>query len=104
MIQLHIITSKIKQVKEIATMLIDEKLITDVTVLDSLTSYEGGNGRVQTTKNNLLMGRTKAMLFTSIEKLLKAKYGDDVPVIYGMPIINMDLSHLERLKKTVKEV
>ena len=104
MIQLHIITNKIKQVKEIAKMLIDENLITDVTVLDSLTAYDVENGSEQTKPNFLLMGRTKAMLFTSIEKLLEAKYGVDVPVIYGMPIVNMDLNHLEKLKKTVKEV
>jgi len=32
------------------------------------------------------------------------RYGNFMPVIYGMPIINMDNNHLEKLKKVVKEV
>jgi len=104
MIQLHIITRKPEQVKEIAEILINEEFITGATVIDSISSYKSNEGEIETVKTNLLIGRTKAMLFSAIEKLLKEKYGNFMPVIYGMPIINMDYKHLEKLKKVVKEV
>lgn len=104
MIQLHIITKNPEQVKEILEILINEEFITGATVIDSVSSYKSDKGEIETVMTNLLIGRTKAMLFNTIEKLLKDKYGNLMPVIYGMPIINMDKNHLEKLKKVVKEV
>lgn len=103
MIELHIITKKPQQVKEIVELLINEKLITGTTVLDTVSSYKSDQGEIETVLTNLLIGRTKAILFNTIEKLLKDKYGDSMPVIYGMPLVNMDLKHSEKLQKVVKE-
>jgi len=103
MIQIHIITKEPEKVKEIAELLINEELITGVTVIDTLSSYKSEQGKIETVLTNLLIGRTKASLFSTIEKLLQDKYGERVPAIYGMPIINMDIKHLEKLKKVVKE-
>lgn len=103
MILLHIITKKHEQVKEILEILINEELITGVTVSETISSYKSDKGEIKTVLTNLIIGRTKAMLFSTIEKLLKNKYGNFVPVIYGMPIIIMDFKHWEKLKKVVKE-
>lgn len=104
MIQIHIITKEPEQVKEIVELLVNERLITGVTVLDTVSSYKSDSGEIETVLTNLLIGRTKAMLFSIIENLLKEKYGDNMPVMYGMPIVNMDFEHMEKLKKVVKEV
>lgn len=104
MIQIHIITKEPKQVKEIAELLIDEKLITSVTVMDTVSICKSESGEIETVSTNLLIGRTKAMLFSTIENLLKDKYGDRMPVLYAMPVVNMDFTHEEKLKKVIKEV
>lgn len=59
-------------------------------------------GAIKTVPSNIIIGRTKAMFFHTIEKLLENNYGDSMPAIYGMPIINMDFKHLEKLKKVIK--
>lgn len=102
MIQLHIITKKPEQVKEIVELLIVKKLITGVTVMDTVSSYKSDCNKIETVLTNLLIGRTKAMLFSAIENLLKDKYGDSMPVIYGMPIVNMDVKHSKKLKKVIR--
>lgn len=104
MIQLHVITRNTEQIKNIAELLITKKLITGATVIDSKSMYESSNGKIESVSTNLLIGRTRAMLFSAIEKLLKDKYQEEAPAIYGMPIVSMDLKHREKLKKVVKEI
>ena len=104
MIIVYVMTNEPEQVKEIVELLINEKLITGVTVMDTVSSYKNDNDEIETVSTNLLIGRTKAMLFTTIEKLLKFKYGDKMPVLYAVPVVNMDVAHMEKLKKVIKEV
>jgi uncharacterized protein involved in tolerance to divalent cations len=101
MILIHIITKQPEQVEEIVEMLINGNLMTDVTVTDTVTSFKGIGAEIETDLTNLLIGRTKAILFSKVEQVLKEKYGDNMPVIYGMPIINMDLRHLEKLNNVM---
>ncbi len=101
MIQVHIITKELEQVREITELLIDRRLITGVTLIDTVSSFKNDKDEIETGLTNLLIGRTRAVLFSTIEKVLKEKYGDDMPLIYGMPIVNMDLGHMEKLKEVV---
>lgn len=103
MIQLHIITTKPEQVKEIVELLINERLITGATVIDTVSSYKSESGEIETVLTNLLIGRTKASLFSTIEGLLQDRYHDKMPVLYAMPVVNMDLKHMAKLKKVVIE-
>lgn len=101
MIQIQIITKRPEQVEEIVVMLINANLMTDVTVTDTATSFKGIGAEIETDLTNLIIGRTKAILFSKVEQMLEEKYGDDMPVVYGMPIINMDLRHLEKLNNVI---
>ena len=103
MIQLHIISTEPEQIRDIENLLINEKFITGATVIDAVSSYKNDDGEIKTVSTNLLIGRTKASLFNTIESHLKDKYGDKTPVIYGLPIVNMDFKHLEKLKKVIAE-
>ena len=71
MIQLHILTKESEQVEEIVELLVNERLITGVTVMNTLSSYKSNTGEIKTVETNLLIGRTKAMLFGTIENLKK---------------------------------
>ena len=67
----------------------------------TVSSYKSDRNEIETVLTNLLIGRTRAMLFSTIENLLKNKYGDKIPVIYGMPIVNMDVKHSKKFKKVI---
>jgi len=82
--------------------LIEERLITGMTVLDTQSFYKNNNDEIETFFTKLLIGRTKAILFGTIERLLREKYGSETPAIYGMPIVNMDIEHRNKLKIVVK--
>ena len=84
-------------------MLINENFITGATVIDAVSSYKNDEGEIKTVSTYLLIGRTKASLFNTIENRLKDKYGNKMPVIYGLPIVNMDFKHLEKLKNVIAE-
>ncbi|MDA0196517.1 MAG: hypothetical protein O2887_15830, partial [Bacteroidetes bacterium] len=71
---------------------------------ECVSSYKNDSGVIEEIPTNLIIGRTKAMLFNTIEKLLEDKYGDHMPVIYGMPIVNMDFKHAEKLKEEIRQV
>jgi uncharacterized protein involved in tolerance to divalent cations len=103
MIQLHIITNDPKMVKEIIELLLNNDLVVSITVKNTLSSYKSKSGQINTVMTNLLIGRTKASLFNTIEKLLFAKYGENIPEIYAMSIVNMDFTHLKKLRMLVNE-
>lgn len=50
------------------------------------------------------MGKTKALLFNTIDELLKEKYKDNMPVIYSLPIVNMDWEQSKNLVNDVAKV
>jgi len=103
MIQLHIAIRKLEQANEIVKLLTEEQLITGMTILDTKSCYKNDKGEIVTILTKLLIGRTRAILFGTIEKLLKEKYDELTPVIYGMPIVNMDIEHSNKLKKVVRK-
>ena len=103
MIQLHVITKNAEQIKEIVKLLINEKLIIGATVVNTVSNYQGEKDEIKTVLTNMLIGRTKAALFNTIEKLLQDKYGESIPAIYAMPIVGMDTKHTEKLNLRIKE-
>jgi len=103
MIEIHMITKKLGQVKEILELLIINELIIGATVVDSTSSYLCNKNKIKSVPSKMIIGRTRAGLFSTIEKLLQAKYGDDIPMIYGMPIVGMGKKNTEKLKKIIEK-
>ncbi|MFH1321693.1 MAG: divalent cation tolerance protein CutA [Bacteroidota bacterium] len=102
MVLLHIIIKEPAQVKEIVELLIEERLITGVTVTETISSFKNSKGEIETVLTNMLIGRTKGLLFSTIDKLLREKCGDKMPVLYAMPVVNMDWEQGEKLIKEIK--
>lgn len=101
MIQLHIIANEAEIIKEIEYLLINKNFITGATVINTVSSFKNTNNEIENVPTYLLIGRTKASLFNTIEKILKDKYGRKMPVMYGLPIVNIDIDHLAKLQKVV---
>ncbi|HIP36906.1 MAG TPA: divalent cation tolerance protein CutA [Crocinitomix sp.] len=103
MIQIRITTKDTVKIKEITELLINNRLVTGVSITETTSVFKDNNGKIKTIPTILLVGRTKASLFNTIEKLLIDKYGDEIPVLYGIPITNIDTKHLNKLKTVVSD-
>lgn len=100
MILLHIISDQEEQANEIVDFLIEENLILEAVLLEkvSVRKKEGS------TNQTLIMGKTKALLFNTIDSLLREKYKEKIPVIYSLPIVNMDWEQSKSLKEDIRKV
>ena len=106
MILLHVISRTEKQAFEIADSLVQEKLILDAVVIRNATVLERtpeGNG-LTSTQQVMLMGKTKSLLFVQIDRILRERYPDDLPVIYAVPIAGMDWEQADQLISNTAKV
>jgi len=102
MILLHIISDKEEQAIEIVDFLMKENMLLDAVMLEKVIVRENlADSKPESTTQTLIMGKTKALLFNTIDELLKEKYKENMPVIYSLPIVHMDW---EQSKKLVNEV
>ncbi|WP_299223413.1 hypothetical protein [uncultured Aquimarina sp.] len=100
MILIHIITDNEDKAIEIADFLNEEKLILNSMILENVSIRKRlENGTSRSTDQILIMGKTKALLFNTIDKKLRKKYRNEMPILYSLPIINMDWEQADELIK-----
>lgn len=105
MIQLHIITKDIEQANEITSLLYTEKLVLNEYILREVVGrHPNDHGELSSVDEVLIVATTKALLFNTINKVLKEKYKDDMPILYAVPIVYMDESQTEELKSSTAKV
>jgi len=98
MVVLHVLSNDKKQVDEIAQLLVKEKLILSAVIQENLNSIQRGKEGEIVNKNQILItGKTKALLFNSIDKLLREKYPLTMPELYSIPIVSMDWKQADQL-------
>ena len=101
MILLHIRTTDKALATEISNFLLNEKLIIDTFLTQGIASRRNKEGKVIAKTEYLVFGKTKALLFDNIDQLIRSKYEDRMPILYSLPIINMDWEQtLELREKT----
>jgi hypothetical protein len=102
MILLHIISEEEQQALEIVDFLMEENLLLEAVCLEKvLVRKKNKLGNPESVKQTLIMGKTKALLFNAIAQTLQDKYQENCPVIYSVPIVQMDW---EQSKQLVNEV
>lgn len=104
MILLHAITGDSAQAIEIADFLVKEKLLLNPIIQEqSMGRRKTENGGFESMPQVLLMGKTKALLFYTIDKKLRKKYPDKMPILYSLPIVYMDWEQAnELIEETTK--
>ncbi|MEZ4885203.1 MAG: hypothetical protein R3E32_10790 [Chitinophagales bacterium] len=104
MILLHVISDNLDQVIEIADYLTKKKLILNPIIQEKVKGRKlSKNGKFETIDQFLLMGKTKSLLFTMIDKKLRKKYPKNMPVLYSLPIVYMDWKQADELiEETLK--
>lgn len=103
MVLIHIICSSPTQANDMVDFLIDEKLMLNALVSNKMLYKRFKNNQRENFEQILVMGTTKALLFNKINKRIKKKFAENLPLIYAMPIIYMDEhQNLELQTKTQK--
>ncbi|CAN5412056.1 hypothetical protein BH23BAC1_BH23BAC1_34010 [soil metagenome] len=105
MILLHIITNEKEQAIEIVDYLVKEKLILDAIIMENITGRKRvGKGNFKSMDQTLIIGKTKALLFNTVDEQLREKYKKNMPVLYSIPIVNMDWEQANDLIKGTAKI
>lgn len=94
---LHIVTEQEKQAYEIVDFLTSEKLIIEAVIQGVTVRKKDENGQSFNQNQFLIMAKTKALLFNHINLLLKQKYIENMPVLYSLPVLNMEFEQANQL-------
>lgn len=98
MVLLHIICNDRRQSDEIADLLVTKNLILSAVTFQSVSVREKQeDGSVGQSEQTMLIGRTRGILFNTVETRLREVYSSNMPVIYSVPIVNMDWQHADTL-------
>ena len=105
MVKLTIISNSSEQASEIADFLLSKSLVIEALIIENtkcLRLHE--NKKVVEKLSTTILCTTKSLLFEQIDSLLKAKYKKEMPVLYSVPIINMDWEQSKILIDGTKRV
>lgn len=97
MIQLSVCSSDLRQIEEIARLLLKERLIVSVRIYSEMRLLTLEKGEIKEAKTYQLTGKTKALLFPAIDKRIRERFADNIPEIYSLAIVNMDWEQADQL-------
>ena len=91
MILAHIIVKERDQTMDIIKLLTQKDLIFSA-VISTKKVYEKNinTGDLEQMEHTLIIGKTKALLFSKINTVLKENFPNSMPILYAIPIIYMD--------------
>jgi hypothetical protein len=107
MILVHIVTKNRPLAIEIIDKLLEEKLLFNA-MMSRKRVFEKDivTGELTNCIHTLIIGKTKSLLFSKINKILLENYGasDQMPSLYCLPIVYMDPQRAEALLDHTTEV
>jgi len=80
-----------EQALGIIHLLMDQNLLLQAAVSEkTIYQRKTANGELVCEKRTLIIGKTKALLFSNINEVLKSNFKDNMPMLYAVPIVYMD--------------
>ncbi len=105
MVLVHITVKNQIQANEIIELLMDKKLLADALVSEKMILLKvKGSEKTKQKKIYLIIGKTKALLFKTINEILYKKYPDKMPILYAVPIVYMDDGQTEELRMITAKI
>ena len=105
MILVHIIAKNKEHTLKIIDLLIEKKLLSNAVVSEKTVYHKKGvDKKLFGTKQFLIIGTTKALLFNEINKELQKTFPRHMPEFYSIPVVYMNEKQADRLKETTAEV
>lgn len=91
MILAHIIVRNHEQAMEIVDLLMTKSLLFSAGISEKqIFEKNPSNGILENKKQILIIGKTKSLLFKTINEVLKTNYASKMPLLYAIPIVYMD--------------
>lgn len=105
MILAHIMAYDKQQALEIINLLMDKKLLLQAAVTEK-TMYEKKSAEGELIRENrtLIIGKTKGLLFNTINEVLKKHFSENMPMLYSIPIVYMDEELATLLRENTAKV
>ncbi|TLP82617.1 divalent cation tolerance protein CutA [Maribacter sp. ACAM166] len=101
----YIAVNNKKQAKEITKLLLEQNLIFTANISTKKVFKKNKiSGVIENRKQTIIEGKTKALLFNTINKILRKKYPKNMPMFYAVPIIYMDDKQTELLRSETAKV
>ena len=84
MILAHIMANNQEQAIDIIHLLMDKKLLLQAAISEKIIfQKKTGSGKLVSEKRILIIGKTKALLFSTINELLKTTFKDSMHIQYA---------------------
>lgn len=94
-----------KQAKKIAKLLLAQDLIYSASISTKKVFRKNLNtGEIGYEKQTIIEGKTKALLFNTINQILRVNYPENMPMLYAVPIIYMDAEQTQTLRDQTAKV
>lgn len=94
---LQVVSQDKNLLEDIAISLLEQRLIANAMISDPLTFMVLENNNLISTSQYVLKGISKSLLFSRINKWLRATYKDKMPLLYCEPIIMIDSVQTEEI-------
>lgn len=104
MVLIYLITKDAAEAREVGRALLEERLANSANVIPSIQTMRWSGTEVINTTETILLIKTKALLYSLIEKRVSDLLGSAEPNIFSMPITQIHHSYLDVLRAGVVEV
>ncbi len=104
MVLVYLITKDASEAREVGRALIEERLANSANVIPNIQTMRWSGSEVINTSETILLIKTKALLYSHIEKRVSELMKSKEPNIFSMPITQIHHSYLDVLRAGVVEV
>ena len=102
-IVIFVTASGVEEAEKISSKLIENKLAACVNMIDGVKSVFWWQGKLDNTKEVLLMIKSKKSKLPQIIKLVKSLHSYDLPEIIALPVIAGEKSYLRWIDESLRK-
>ena len=88
-------TENTEQAREIGKVLVEERLVACVNIIDGMNSMSWGEGKVQDDSETVLIAKTKASLVAEVTERVKRLHSYDVPCVVSLQLLEGNQDFLD---------
>lgn len=101
-IVIFVTCTNLKEARLISRALLKERLVACVNIIGKIESLFWWKGKIDNSKEFLLIIKSKKSRLGKIIKLVRSKHSYEVPEIIALPIVSGEKSYLRWLDESVK--
>ena len=102
-IVIFITASSEKEARSIAELLLEQRKAACINIVSGIDSKFWWKGKIDSSRESLLIIKTRASMFPKIVELVKTVHSYEVPEIIAIPIIGGNDDYLKWIDAEVKE-